>query len=236
MSRLHRLRWLSIIIVAVILTLASPALLVLVGEVFETDWIRAANVGQSYGFASATLSGLALTAVAYTVFLQQGDSRAARLEAHRPVHMELSRMALEDESLMNCLALPDAGMGFHEQKQHVYINLLISWWMTNVLVSKTMNKTELHEEALYLFSTTAGRHYWKTVRRFRMNVHTSKQEQAFYQQVDKAYIEAQAAGPPRSDAVSDDKLSYQEIFKPVISFSIGAGAALLVTSMLKHRK
>jgi hypothetical protein len=70
-------------------TLLSPALLLGIDHILHTNWVTVSSIGQTYGFASAALSGLALLAVAYSLIIQQRESKAARAQNQRVLHTEL---------------------------------------------------------------------------------------------------------------------------------------------------
>lgn len=180
--------WAALILVAFALILVSPLALVALAGAADADWVLVSNVGQAYEFASAALSGLALLAVTYTVFVQQRDSKAARVEAHRPAHLQLMKMAIDEPILMAALGAPRED--HDSSRQHLYINLLFSWWRHSFTTTGTQNEGELLENAGAVFRSAAGRAYWEQVRANHSGYYQTAKDREFANIVDRVYKEA----------------------------------------------
>jgi hypothetical protein len=185
------------IMVVIILTLTSPLALVAINSIYRTDWAMIGNLGQAYGFASAALSGLAFLAVAYSIRIQQRDSRAFRREAHRPIHMELLRMAIEDPSLAG-VTRPDPSESLESKRRYLYANLYVQFWRVNFAHTRVMNESDVKGEAQNLFSGEAGREYWKRSRAGWLIYErpgATARERRFIELLDHVYEESVRHGP-----------------------------------------
>ncbi len=81
------------------LTLLSPEVLRAIGRNRGFDWPRLSDVGQTYGLASAILSGTALIGIALSLIVQARQAQAERVSVVRERHMDLLRLVLEDPEL-----------------------------------------------------------------------------------------------------------------------------------------
>jgi hypothetical protein len=186
------LGWTGVVLAVLTLTLLSPYLFFMVTNRTEADWATAGNIGQAYGFASAALSGLAFSAVAYSLLMQRRESQAARHEAQRPMHMDLLRMAIDDPDLLQAGAPELTSRGAEGARQHLYINLLVQYWRMNFVGTKVSHPESVSGAARSLFKGEAGRRYWQYVKseaigRWALD---GPRDELFVELIDKAYQEA----------------------------------------------
>src|SRR5450755_2004474 len=76
------------------LVAVSPLALRMIGSLPGMDWARLSNIGQTYGAASALLTGLALIGVAASIVFQVRAIQAGRVQSSREHHAHLVEMAL----------------------------------------------------------------------------------------------------------------------------------------------
>jgi hypothetical protein len=193
----ERARWLLAISGIFVGTLASPVLLFGISRIFHEEWITVANIGQTYGFASAALSGLALLAVAYSLIIQQNESRVMRAENQRMLHTELLRMGIEDPSLIG-VVLIDPSESVELKRRRLYANLIIQSMKISYTHSRVLNDESIREEAGYMFGGIVGRTYWERRREAFREDAASPRERAFFEILDEAYARSLQGGPPLS--------------------------------------
>jgi len=115
-----------------LLLLASPLALLAIQD--STDqWELLGWIGQSYGWTSAALSGIAFLGIAASLILQSREATANREQNERNLHQSLLRLAMEDPLYME-VWMPAGLKENHDwQRQHMYVNLVLSHWYSNWL-------------------------------------------------------------------------------------------------------
>lgn len=137
-------------------TILSPVLLLGIDHLFHANWVTVSNIGQTYGFASAILSGLALLAVAYSLIIQQRESTVARIENQRILHTELIKMAIEDPSLMG-VVLVDPAENIEVKRRRLFTNLFIQSMRISYAHSGVLSADAVRSEIDYAFRGVAAR-------------------------------------------------------------------------------
>jgi hypothetical protein len=181
------------------LVAVSPLVLEQLGVLRGIDWVRLSYIGQTFGAASALLSGIALIGVTSSIIFQIRAINAASEQSSREHHLHLVEIALNDPEYLRCWGgwgIDPASYPPPERwRQHVYVNLIVSYWDRDFVVGA------LHERSLRamlgaLFEGEAGRQYWAVVREFRLKYPYTSRERHFCQIVDEEYGKALMAGPP----------------------------------------
>lgn len=125
------------------------------------DWTELSNIGQSYGATSALLSGIALLAVAFTTYSQVRESRMARREANRMMHLEIVKIGLDNPTYLRLWG------GLRESTEQIretaYTNLIVNYWYHQVLAG-VLSNAELDAYLRTLFQEESGRRYWLQAR------------------------------------------------------------------------
>jgi hypothetical protein len=187
----------TMIVVTILIILAfivlSPAVLgLLSGD--SSYWTRLGNIGQTYGAASTLISVLALTGVAGSLFFQAREAKANRDQALRSLHLDLMKMAMEDETYARAWG-PFFDNGDHQaQRQHMYVNLIIEHWRM-MCEFGSMTEEHLRSVAHVVFQGEPGRRFWANGRELRMRSSGSAFERRFHQVLDEEYRKALAEGP-----------------------------------------
>jgi hypothetical protein len=185
--------------------LLSPVLLRQVAD-RSANWGTLSDVGQTYGAASALLSALALAGVAASLFFQARQADGQQIQTVRMLHVELTRMALEEPELFLPSWRPIDAPTIAGKRQHLYQNLLISYvWMSYELSG--LREAEVRALLSRIFEGEAARLYWRRVRGGWMPtfVRSSSRRRGrrFIRVVDEEYERAVKAGPATSPAYFD---------------------------------
>lgn len=167
----------------------------------DSEWQRRSTVGQTYGAMSALLAALALGGVAVSVFLQRQESRASRAFAFRAIHIDLLKMAMDDFELRSCMTI--SALGEVASRQHLYCNLLFSFWETRYALG------ELHDEeitglAAQLLGTAPGYRFWTNEREYRFKYVGSPQGMRFRRAFDDEYRRFSEPIPEQNAAEESD--------------------------------
>lgn len=148
------------------LVVFSPQLLRYVFDP-SAGWARLSSIGQTYGAASAVLSALALVGVAFSLVLQQRESRSSREHALRALHIELLRMSLDNDAYLECWGqIGDSVDNRDWYRQHIYINLIVSHWQMMWEIG-ALSENHLRLVSSQLFRGPLGRKYWSEASRVR---------------------------------------------------------------------
>lgn len=183
------------------LVVASPlALPVLDGN--GEDWERIGDIAQAYGAVSALLSGLAVVGVAASLFLQAREAKAARVQNGRTMHIELTKLAMDNPEYLDCWGGPDSSRTVLLRRQHLYVNLVMSHWemayelgdLTDHWVASTCDE---------IFAGEIGRSYWARARHARISTAPSRRVKHLNQIIDARY-EAALGTPPRAEPALPD--------------------------------
>jgi hypothetical protein len=171
----------------------------------RVDWGTLSDVGQTYGAASAVLSVLALSGVAVSLHLQRRESKAAREQSIRGLHTDLLRMALDDETFLECWGPIGDSVDVAWYRQHIYLNLIVSHWQMMWEIG-ALSEAHLRLTAAGLFAGPLGRRYWGEAREARRTVEKGRRAQVFHSVVDDEYqaacrrVEPELRDPPASKA------------------------------------
>jgi hypothetical protein len=175
----------------------SPLALRQLGSIPGSNWARLSNIGQTYGAASAVLTGLALIGVVVSVAFQVRATQASREQSSQSHHTHLVEMALEDPVYQPCWGYAPEPSDVY--KQHFYLNLIISWWQHDYVLGG-FPESALHHEVAQIFRGEAGRRFWAETRDYRIKVSGTRKERRFWRIVNDEYRKAVAEGPPTVSA------------------------------------
>jgi hypothetical protein len=176
------------------LVAVSPLALQLLGSFRGTDWMRLSNIGQTYGAASALLTGLALIGVAGSILFQSQTVRVSRAQSSQEHLTRLLQMAMEDPIYQWCWGA-DGAMPTDVFRQHLYLNLIFSYWQRDYVLGG-FGDDSLRGEMARLFVGEAGRRFWASNRGVRPGDADSYAAWRFCQIAEEEYQKAIASGPP----------------------------------------
>lgn len=166
------------------------------------DWERIGNIAQAYGAVSALLSGLAVVGVAASLFLQAREAKAARVQNGRTLHIELTKLAMENPEYLDCWGGPDSSRTVLLRRQHMYVNLVMSHWemayelgdITDHWVAATSDE---------LLAGEVGRSFWARARASRIATAKSRRSRRLHQIIDARYEHALLTPPRTAPALPD---------------------------------
>jgi hypothetical protein len=238
----------SSVIIAVVAVLAlvvvSPLALRQLGSLGKENWTQLSDIGQTYGVASALLTGLALIGVVGSMVFQVRAIRVSREQSSREHHTHLVEMALADPAYQQCWGGAPAKYGTPDgYRQQVYLNLIVSNWQ------KDYNLGGFRDHALrlasaHLFCGEAGRKFWATSRDIRLKVSESRRDRRFWRIMEQEYQKAIAAGPPTVPAdaspvalpASQGDMFRDSAIKAGITLLLGAIGGITFGSLMRQRK
>lgn len=175
---------LLLIVIAVGLVAVSPLALDAFGN--SQEWTERSEIGQTYGAAAALLSVLALVGISVSLMLQAREAKAAREHASRVTHSELLQMAMDDPVFRECWGPVDTSRSDDEVRQHIYTNLIVSYWQSRFELG-TLSEAHLRVGAAGMFSAAPGRRFWAAARRARRETAQTRRTQRFNAILDEEY-------------------------------------------------
>jgi Family of unknown function (DUF6082) len=186
----------GVVVVVLVLVVVSPLALGQLASVRGVHWSQLSNIGQTYGAASALLTGLALIGVVGSMVFQVRAIRVSQEQATREQHAHLVEMALTDPVYQRAWGgLYDVYGSCDKYRQHGYINLVVSYWRDHYVLGE-LRKHELRGLAASLFRGEAGRDFWADTREIRLETARSSRDRRFCRIMDEEHHKAILAGPP----------------------------------------
>jgi hypothetical protein len=207
------------------------------------DWNTLSDVGQTYGLASAVLSGIALVSIGLSLAQQAKQTKIAQLQAARAMQMELFSMAYEHPELRvgwgASLQLPHL-----EWRQSTYTNLVFMYIKTAYLIGD-FNDQDIRRAMANRFKTQLGRDFWAQVSDSYRIAATTRKERRFLALTNEEYQRALRIAPlpeavarpidaeERSPAPSPSTTRMTPI---AVAFSAGAAIAWFVAGRRSSRR
>ncbi|AYN41618.1 hypothetical protein D9753_25135 [Streptomyces dangxiongensis] len=166
------------------------------------NWERIGNIAQAYGAVSALLSGLAVVGVVVSLVLQAREAKAARVQNTRTMHMEFSRLAIENPEYLDCWGGPDASRTVLLRRQHMYVNLVVSHWEMWFELGDLTDHW-LASMCDEIFAGEIGRSFWARTREARISTASTRRMKHFNQIIDTRCVAALGI-PPRTEPALPD--------------------------------
>lgn len=234
-----------IAVAAIILALVafSPLALNKLSSIHGVDWPQLSNIGQTYGAASAVLTGLALIGVAGSIVFQVRAIKVSQGQAIREQHTHLVEMALTDPLYQRAWGgLHDSYGSTDRYRQHGYINLIVSFWQNDYALGG-MPDHKLRTLASDLFRGEAGRDFWDDTRDLRLRSTASHRDKRFCQIIEEEYQQSISAGPPiikAEESISDPVAGNRSIFrnpmvKDGLTLTLGIIGGIALESFTRRR-
>ncbi|XVU22202.1 DUF6082 family protein [Actinoplanes sp. CA-054009] len=180
---------------AVAVALASPLVLTVVGEWWNVDWSRMADIGQAYGAASAIFSALAVAGVAASLVYQARQFRIMRRQAVRTMQRETLFRALDDPALLRVVYPDPLPAGEPDQRERLFARLWFHYLHTGYEGGSVTGAAARDVVMPKLMRSEAVRAYWKDERHLWLEASREPTERSFGRIVDDVYMR-HATPPP----------------------------------------
>jgi hypothetical protein len=234
-----------IAVAAVILALValSPLALKELGSIRGVYWPQLSDIGQTYGAASALLTGLALIGVVGSMVFQVRAINVSREQAMREQHAHLVEMALTDPVYQRAWGgLYDIYGSTDRYRQHGYINLIVSFWQNDYVLGGSSDQA-LRGAASSLFRGEAGRDFWADTRDLRLQSSEGRRDRRFCYIMEEEYQKAVAAGPPVVEAEGSSSKPATEqritlcnpVVKEGLTLALGILSGIVIESLIHCR-
>ncbi|WP_143232729.1 DUF6082 family protein [Actinoplanes regularis] len=233
---MHRRRLLIASTVALIVgcTIASPILLLLIKRIEGVDWRDLADIGQTYGVASAIYSALAVAGVAAGLIYQERAYRLARVQSIRTSHRELLARVMDNPQLYApALGLTALRPTNDLLQQHLMTTSWVGYLYSTYDVGMVREKDLKSETLPFLFASESGRNWWETARQWWLSA-TDHKNREFGRILDQAYQDAVAAGPATA-ATSEPDIESRAPAVDRTYLVIGTVAIVVTTWWLRRR-
>lgn len=234
----------AVVIALLALVIVSPLALRQLGSLRGVDWSRLSNIGQTYGAASALLTGLALIGVAGSIVFQVRAIQVSRAQAIREQHTHLIEMALADPVYQRAWGgLYDKYGSFDEYRQHGYINLIVSFWQDHYVIGGLQDQG-VRSNSEGLFRGEAGRNFWTDTRDMRLQTAKSRRDRKFCEIMEEEYQRAISAGPPAvkeewpsMEPSPDQRMTlHHSVIRDGVTLLLGAAGGIIFESFANRRK
>lgn len=221
------------------LILASPLLLLQLNHVKGVDWPELSNIGQTYGAASAILSGMALVGITLSLIVQARQARAERIRITRERHTELLRLVLEAPDIYG------PAIGFKpqftvEDQRIIFCTMWVNYARMGFQMG-VLTEEVLHDDIFGpAFINKPMREWWLAVRKYWSgNLVQGSKERKFVQIIDEEYRKAVAAGPaiafnvedPQPDTETTMTAKHCDLW---VGTALGVAIGILLRSRLRH--
>jgi Family of unknown function (DUF6082) len=174
----------------------SPLALKQLTSIRAVNWGQLSNIGQTYGAASALLTGLALVGVAGSMIFQIRAIDISRAQTVRQQHAHLIEMALMDPVYMRAWGHdPMAYGGADRSRQLFYINLILSFWEDGYRLG-SISENIIRGDLAIMFCGEAGREFWAIARYARLQTSHDRRNKRFAQIAEEEFQKATSIGPP----------------------------------------
>ena len=197
----------------VALVVASPLAMNQLNSLWGLNWGRLSTIGQTYGAASALLTGLALFGVVGSMVFQARAIKVSREQSSREHLGHLIELALQDPVYQRCWGSdPLAGPTRDRYRQQVYLNLVMSHWEQDYVLGG-FREHALRGAFAWLFRGEAGRTFWAETRDVRPQMSESRRARRFCRIAEEEYEKAIGSGPPsvlaqaQTSAIADGQRS-----------------------------
>lgn len=166
------------------------------------DWQKISNIAQAYGAVSALLSGMAVIGVIVSLILQAREAKASRVQTARAAHTDLIKQAIDNPDYLACWGGPDSTRTTLLRRQHLYINMVISYWETRYEIGDLSDR-QLASVSDEIFMGEIGRSFWERYRAARIATAPGRHRRRFNEIIDDRYQRALATPPRTQPALPD---------------------------------
>ncbi|BCJ55068.1 hypothetical protein Asp14428_65430 [Actinoplanes sp. NBRC 14428] len=175
------------------LILAAPYAFLLAGG-SDREWVRLANIGQTYGAVSALLSGLALVGVVASLRIQANQRLSDRLFAKQQRHHDMMRYVFDEPEYSQCWG-PRFAPDDVDERLYFYTNIILGEWQAAYELGD-LSQADVRLYAAIMFKSELPRMFWKQHGHLRRVVTRNKGTGDFSLIISDEYEKAVRIGPP----------------------------------------
>lgn len=136
--------------------------------------------------ATSIVSLFSIVTATASLLIQRKEQKIQRESAMRNTHVELQRIALDDESLLAVWGDYAGTQEVEGKRQHIYLNLIISQWQMGFEAGAIgLNQIEVMSDSL--LQTIPARRYWYHARISRRSFSMSRKTRILYDTLDIAF-------------------------------------------------
>ena len=136
--------------------------------------------------ATSLVSLFSIVTATASLLIQRKEQKIQRESAMRNTHVELQRIALDDESLLAVWGDYAGTQAVQGKRQHIYLNLIISQWQMGFEAGAIeLNQIEVMSDSL--LQTIPARRYWYYARVPRRSFSISRKTRILYDVLDAAF-------------------------------------------------
>lgn len=209
------------ILLVVIALVASPLAVVLIADqTVGVEWARLSDIGETYGAASAVLSGLAVVGVAISLIVQTRQLRVGQIQAMRVMQLELMRLLLEDPTLVT-ISPTSLGVSREQWRREIYLNLLFKY-LEMGYATKYVPEGSLREHIRDQFRVEGARVFWGRARPLWASNRSNSARRRFFD-----IVEAEYARHPRSES----QVLTAQVIEPRRGPTVPANAGVLLAGV-----
>jgi len=229
-----------------LLVLVSPLLLRILARARGINWPQLSDIGQTYGAASAILSGVALVGVSLSLLIQARQARAERIQVVRERHMDILRIALEDPEVYARVMGMDVDPFGENTRAFIFATILANYGRMGYQMGVLTESAIRADFFQGLFQSELGRAWWSRNRQLWIrNPVPERRAQQFVRIADDEYHRAIMAGPPTVTVPSKDMahdhveaIQHKDYWRTPAAMTLGAAIGFLIGSRIldRHRR
>jgi hypothetical protein len=193
---LHRLLLALLAVCGFVLILVSPLGLEKFTTIKSINWAQLSNIGQTYGAVSALIAGIALAAVAISLFLQARSLTLSRMQMMRTFHSDLIKFSIENSKLLPSWGFArEPGSTIEDIQRTGFVNILAAFWITSYRTG-TINADELRENFSTAFNGETGRRWWIDSKKNWTKNAKDRRSRHAVTIIEEEFRKAEDVGPP----------------------------------------
>ena len=192
-----RIRWVVLLVVCIVAlagVLLSPIILGMAFAGSKTDYSAIGDIGQAYGAASAAVSSVALVAVLISVFAQNRQFRAMRIQSLVETNDELVMLAMENPAYRQCWG-SRVSPGHIGEDLFYYCSRVVKLW-TDSWEQGKIDETLARDYLRKFFDSEVPRIFWEKYGDWHRRGPVRNRRDQFRAMADEEYLWALRGGPP----------------------------------------
>jgi Family of unknown function (DUF6082) len=193
---LYRLLLALLAVCGVALILISPLGLEKFTTIKSINWAQLSNIGQTYGAVSALIAGIALAAVAISLFFQARSLTLSQMQMMRTFHSDLIKFTIENPELLPSWGFAREPNSTIEDIQRTgFVNILAAFWITSYRTG-AISAAELRGNFSTAFNGEAGRKWWIDSGKNWTRSAKDRRSRHAVMIIEEEFRKAESLGPP----------------------------------------